>query len=95
VPNAEDLRGIPDLSFADTRQIVARTNVAGLPRSPRVAQTTPISTPAAAYLAIVPPAMNVSSSGGANRKSKPAMVPVSQAGPCGRLRAPSMTDATK
>jgi hypothetical protein len=29
VPNAEDLRGIPDLSFADTRQIVARTNVAG------------------------------------------------------------------
>jgi hypothetical protein len=29
VPNAEDLRGVPNLSFADTRQIVARTNVAG------------------------------------------------------------------
>jgi hypothetical protein len=27
--NAEDLRGIPDLSFADMRQIVARTNVGG------------------------------------------------------------------
>jgi hypothetical protein len=32
-------------------------------RSPRVARTTPISTPAAAYLAVMPPAMNVSSSG--------------------------------
>jgi len=29
VPNAEDLRCFPDLSFADTRQVVARTNVAG------------------------------------------------------------------
>jgi hypothetical protein len=29
VPNAEDLRGIADLSFADSRQIFARTNVAG------------------------------------------------------------------
>jgi hypothetical protein len=32
-PNAEDLRGIPDLSFADTRQIVARTNIAGFAAS--------------------------------------------------------------
>ena len=29
VPNAEDLRGIPDLGFADTRQIVTWTNVTG------------------------------------------------------------------
>src|ERR1700688_2084910 len=30
MPDAEDLRGIAELSFADTRQILARTNVAGL-----------------------------------------------------------------
>ena len=45
-----------------------------LPRSPRVAQTTPTSTPAAVYLAIVPPAMNVSSSGCAKKKSNPATI---------------------